>query len=396
MIRSTSWLGGIREKLRVAGDIAGAFVAGLGTGAKAVVNGLATAARSVATLGLNTDQLDLIGVTKEDRERGYDTAVTISTGSGQVLIAVGTGGMASALAKGGTIARAASGAMVAFDSAGNAVGVVQGVYDASQNGVTLANGTQVAASALGLSANVSAAKGLVKPRAPVPAPEAPVQKAPSPAPPKAPTADFRVGKHGEMPSPRPGQHSHHGVMSAWMERVFPGYDAKKAPAILMPDTNHRATYRTFNKWKAAMAKRMGGTFDWTKVSEADMRALSEEMFDAADVPSGVREEYWTEFERMKSVLADQSQQSLEATLWGEKDMCENADVLSAEGMKHLYGAFFDQSPMVRLDPDKVPREFWPLLPYAEFWGIADDWTREDLVKSPAGCARESKASGRGL
>ncbi len=87
-----------------------------------------------------------------------------------------------------------------------------------------------------------------------------------------------------------------------------------------------------------MAKRMGGTFDWTKVSEADMRALSEEMFDAADVPSGVREEYWTEFERMKSVLADQSQQSLEATLWGEKDMCENADVLSAEGMKHLYGA----------------------------------------------------------
>ncbi len=147
MIRSTSWLGGIREKLRVAGDIAGAFVAGLGTGAKAVVNGLATAARSVATLGLNTDQLDLIGVTKEDRERGYDTAVTISTGSGQVLIAVGTGGMASAIAKGGTIARAASGAMVAFDSAGNAVGVVQGVYDASQNGVTLANGTQVAASA---------------------------------------------------------------------------------------------------------------------------------------------------------------------------------------------------------------------------------------------------------
>ncbi len=164
MIRSSGWLSGIREKLRVAGDVASAFVSGLGTGAKAVVNGLATAARSVATLGLNTDQLELIGVTKEDRERGYDTAVTISTGSGQVLIAVGTGGMASALAKGGTIARAASGAMVAFDSAGNAVGVVQGVFDASQNGVTLANGTQVAASALGLSANISAAKGLVKPR----------------------------------------------------------------------------------------------------------------------------------------------------------------------------------------------------------------------------------------
>ncbi len=163
MIRSSGWATAVHEKLRLAGDVASAFVTGLGTGAKAVVNGLATAARSVATLGLNTDQLELIGVSKEDRERGYDTAVTISTGSGQVLIAVGTGGMASALAKGGTIARAASGAMVAFDSAGNAVGVVQGVYDAAQNGVTLANGVQVAAGSLGLSANTKAIRGLQVP-----------------------------------------------------------------------------------------------------------------------------------------------------------------------------------------------------------------------------------------
>jgi hypothetical protein len=160
MVRSTGWLGTIRERLRLAAEVGTAFVAGLGTGAKAVVNGLATAARSVATLGLNTDQLEVIGVTKQDRERGYDTAVTISTGSGQVLIAVGTGGIASALAKGGTVARAASGALLVFDSAGNAVGVVQGVYDASQNGVTLANGTQVAASALGLTANAQAVRGL--------------------------------------------------------------------------------------------------------------------------------------------------------------------------------------------------------------------------------------------
>ncbi|MEX0677015.1 MAG: hypothetical protein WD063_08070 [Pirellulales bacterium] len=76
----------------------------------------------------------MIGVTKEDRARGYDTAVAISTGSGQVLIAVGTGGIASALSKGGSVARAASGALIACDAAGNAVGVVQGVYDATQNG----------------------------------------------------------------------------------------------------------------------------------------------------------------------------------------------------------------------------------------------------------------------
>jgi hypothetical protein len=36
MIQSTGWLGSVREKMRVAGDIAGAFVSGLGTGAKAV------------------------------------------------------------------------------------------------------------------------------------------------------------------------------------------------------------------------------------------------------------------------------------------------------------------------------------------------------------------------
>jgi hypothetical protein len=290
-------LGSVREKLRDAGNIASAFVAGLGTGAKAIVNGLATAARSVATLGLNTDQLELIGVSKEDRERGYDTAVTISTGSGQVLIAVGTGGMASALAKGGTIARAASGALVAYDAAGNAVGVVLGVYDGTQNGVTLANGTQIAAGALGLGANVSAAKGLVKPRAAL-SPDAPTKATPSPASAEVPATEFRVGNHGEMPSPRPGQHSHHGVMSAWMERVFPGYDAKKAPAVLLPEKSHRATFGIYRKWRAEVTKKMGGTFDWTKVSEADMRELSEKMFDAAKVPASVREEYWAEFERM--------------------------------------------------------------------------------------------------
>lgn len=201
MIQSTGWLGSIREKMRVAGDIAGAFVSGLGTGAKAVVNGLATAARSTVTLGLNTDQLELIGVSKEDRERGYDTAVTISTGSGQVLIAVGTGGMASALAKGGTVARAASGALVAYDSAGNAVGVVQGVYDATQNGVTLANGAQVAAGALGISANVKAAKGLVKAR---PAVTPPTTTQSSSAPPKG-SAAVEPGKADEAPVPQPAK-----------------------------------------------------------------------------------------------------------------------------------------------------------------------------------------------
>jgi len=155
-------------------------------------------------------------VTADDRERGYDTAVKFSTASGQILIAVGTLGIGTALSGGGAVVRVASGALVVFDTAGNAVGAVQGVYDASQNGLTLANGTQIAGSAFGLGANAKAGKGIATPRtpavlpagksAPVPAPASTPAPATAPKPAPAPTPEFRVGRHGEMPSPRPGQH----------------------------------------------------------------------------------------------------------------------------------------------------------------------------------------------
>lgn len=104
--------------------------------------------------------MELIGVSKEDRDRGYDSAVTIATASGQLLIAVGTSGLATALSKGGTVARTANGVLVAYDAAGNAVGTVQGAYDALQNGVSLENGLKIAGGALGLAANAKAARGL--------------------------------------------------------------------------------------------------------------------------------------------------------------------------------------------------------------------------------------------
>jgi hypothetical protein len=158
MVRSRRLALDIKSALELPGQVARAFVSGAGTGGKAVVNGSATAVKNVATLGLSTSQLELIGVTKEDRDNGYDTAVSIATASGEVLITVGTGGIASALAKGGTIARNAGGVLVAYDAAGNAVGVVQGTYDAAKNGVNLQNGAAVAAGALGLSANIKTAK----------------------------------------------------------------------------------------------------------------------------------------------------------------------------------------------------------------------------------------------
>jgi hypothetical protein len=156
----------IQNAGRLVSATAKGFASGLKTGGKAVVNGSATAIKNVATLGLSSGQLELLGVTDEDRANGYDTAVTIATASGELLIAVGTGGVASALSKGGTVARGASGALLAYDAAGNAVGVVQGSYDAATNGVDIRNGSQIAAGALGLTANARAAADIAKPNAP--------------------------------------------------------------------------------------------------------------------------------------------------------------------------------------------------------------------------------------
>ena len=160
MVGSSRLAAQLQATARLPAEVTSAAAAGLVTGGKAIVNGTATAVKNVATLGLSSSQLELIGVTREDRERGYDTAVRIATASGQVLIAVGTSGFTTALSKGGTVARTASGALVVFDAAGNAVGTVQGAYDASQNGLNLENGLRIAGGALGLAANVGAARRL--------------------------------------------------------------------------------------------------------------------------------------------------------------------------------------------------------------------------------------------
>lgn len=116
------------------------------------------------------------------------------------------------------------------------------------------------------------------------------------------SAQFTVARHADMPSPRPGQHSHHGVMSAWMNARYPNYDPMRAPAVLMPEQNHRATFGVYNTWRAEAKSHMGGSFDWTRVSELQMKQLSEKMFDAAKVPTAARNEYWDWYQRMKGAL----------------------------------------------------------------------------------------------
>ncbi len=74
-------------------------------------------------------------------------------------------------------------------------------------------------------------------------------------------------------------------------------------------------------------------------------------------------------------------------------MNKHVEILSAEDMQHRYGTFYESSPRIRLDERKVPEQCRPLLPYAEFWGIADDWMRQDLVDE---APREAKENLRGV
>jgi hypothetical protein len=116
---------------------------------------------------------------------------------------------------------------------------------------------------------------------------------------------FRLAKHGEMPIPRAGMESHHGVLSRWMEEHYRGYNPDKGPAVLMAKEAHDATRAVYNRWRAEMKKQMGGTFDWSRVSEADIRALGEKMFEASRTPQQIQRGYWQWFDRMKAALERQ-------------------------------------------------------------------------------------------
>ncbi len=66
--------------------------------------------------------------------------------------------------------------------------------------------------------------------------------------------------------------------------------------------------------------------------------------------------------------------------------------LSADEMKQLYGVFYQESPKASIDPSQVPGSLHVLVPYAEFWGISDDWAREELIaKSPQSVQENLKA-----
>jgi hypothetical protein len=72
-------------------------------------------------------------------------------------------------------------------------------------------------------------------------------------------------------------------------------------------------------------------------------------------------------------------------------MSSSNQVLNAEQMRRRYGAFYTESPKVAIDPNRVPKALHRLIPYAEFWGVADDWARENIVaKAPHDIQKDLK------
>ena len=241
----------LADDIQNAKKIKNAAVGGLRAGGKAIINGTATAIKNVATLGLSNSQLEIIGVTKEDRARGYDTAITIATATGELVIAVGTAGVASALSKGGRIAQVGKNALGVFDASGNIVGVVKGAYDASQDKVNFTNGAQILAGAIGIKGAAGAAKA-----AKVPAKSAKPglshQSTVNPAAVSGKTTetprtiqrsnsgpDAVPNKTHRDSQPRPkgigpngGRlQSHHPIQQEWAMANIPDYDPSLAPTI---------------------------------------------------------------------------------------------------------------------------------------------------------------------
>ena len=59
---------------------------------------------------------------------------------------------------------------------------------------------------------------------------------------------------------------------------------------------------------------------------------------------------------------------------------ERYELLSVDEMRRKYGLVAENRPLIKLNPEKVPEKLRILIPYAEFWGVADDLIRDDMVR----------------
>jgi hypothetical protein len=64
---------------------------------------------------------------------------------------------------------------------------------------------------------------------------------------------------------------------------------------------------------------------------------------------------------------------------GENFMVDNNPVWTRQEIERRYGEFYNRATRLVLDPSRIPERLWPLIPYAEFWGVSDDSTLLDLI-----------------
>ena len=70
---------------------------------------------------------------------------------------------------------------------------------------------------------------------------------------------------------------------------------------------------------------------------------------------------------------------------------KKAQAYTQAEMKEVYGHLYKATKLVKLRPSKVPMNLHELLPYAGFWGVADDRLRERLIgAAPPGVRRNLK------
>ena len=105
--------------------------------------------------------------------------------------------------------------------------------------------------------------------------------------------EYDIVRYGDK---APGFHKHHGVWDAWAEANIPGYVGRDAPAILLNETNHLATYAVERQLKWELTGRsVGRAIDWTKITPHQVEMVSEMMFKLAKVPAETQAAYYRAF-----------------------------------------------------------------------------------------------------
>jgi RHS repeat-associated protein len=154
----------------------GACWDGLRLGIQANVNGLASAARSLLTLGVWNEPWEVWAVADEDRPY-YDNGFMFARFGWELLPTAGIGRLTQAPGQMGRWGRWALG----WDAGQNAVQAGRGGWDISQHGLTWTNGLQVVGSLLGLGGNYTTWRRLpaggAPARTPAPAPSTPTTPA---------------------------------------------------------------------------------------------------------------------------------------------------------------------------------------------------------------------------